>query len=173
MGTGVDAAERLKRDVGALLEAGRAVARDYGAAGGSLRRLILADLALARVALIRGLVFLLLCVIMVGTAWVTAMVLLVVALNQSGLSLLWSLFIPLLASLAVAGVAWGVARKALALADMDATRRQLAAWFPQTSTTSPPNSTIPPSDTAPPAGEPEPAAPAPEDKDPDGAAKAA
>lgn len=169
MGLGVDAAERLKRDVGALLEAGRAVARDYGAAGGSFRRLVLADLALARVALIRGLVFLLLCVIMVGTAWVTAMVLLVVALNQSGLSLLWSLFIPLLASLAVAGVAWGVARKALALADMDATRRQMAAWFPPT----PPTSPTPPSDTATPTGEPEPAPPAPEDKDPDGAAKAA
>ena len=56
MGTGVDAAERLKRDVGALLEAGRTVAREYGAAGGSFRRLVLSDISLARVALIRGLV---------------------------------------------------------------------------------------------------------------------
>lgn len=130
MGAGLDAAARLKRDLASLLDASRGAARDYGAAGATFRRLLLADLSLARAALVRGLVFLMLCVIMVGTAWVTAMVLLVVALNAAGLSLLWSLTIPLLASLAIAGIAWGVARKALALADLDATRRELAAWFP-------------------------------------------
>lgn len=161
MGTGVDAAERLKRDVGALLEAGRTVAREYGAAGGSFRRLVLSDISLARVALIRGLVFLLLCVIMVGTAWVTAMVLLVVAINQAGLSLLWSLFIPLVVSLGVARYAWGVARKALAFADLDATRRQLAAWFPPTQ----------PISTESPVGEPNPGPPDPEGKDPEVAPK--
>ena len=80
MSSGLDAAERLKSELGSLLEAGRSVAREYGAAGGSFRRLLLSDISLARVALIRGLVFLLLCVIMVGTAWATAMVLLVVGL---------------------------------------------------------------------------------------------
>lgn len=128
----LDAAERLKQDVSALLEAGRGVAREYATAGSSFRRLVLSDISLARVALIRGLVFLLLCVLMIGTAWVTAMVLVVIALFQSGLDLLLALFIPLVVSLGVAWYTWGVARKALSYADLDATRRQLAVLFPPT-----------------------------------------
>jgi hypothetical protein len=60
----LDAAERLKEDVSTLLEAGRDTAREYGAAGASFRKLVLSDIALARVALIRGLVFLLLAALM-------------------------------------------------------------------------------------------------------------
>jgi hypothetical protein len=152
--SGLDAAERLKSELGSLLDAGRDVAREYGAAGGSFRRLVLSDISLARVALIRGLVFLLLCLIMAGTAWATAMVMLVVGLNQAGLSLLLSLLIPLLVSLGVARYAWGVARKALAFADMDATRRQMAAWFPPTQPISTESAT----------GEPNPGPPDPEGK---------
>ena len=161
MGPGLDAAERLKRDLGSLLEAGRTVAREYGAAGGSFRRLVLSDISLARIALIRGLVFLLLCLIMAGTAWATAMVLLVVGLHQAGLSLLWSLFVPLVVSVAIGRYAWGVARKALAFADMDATRRQLAAWFPPTQ----------PISTESPVGEPNPGPPDPEGTGPEVAPK--
>jgi hypothetical protein len=128
----LDAAERLKQDVSALLEAGRGVAREYATAGSSFRRLVLADISLARVALIRGLVFLLLGALMLGTAWVTMMVMVVIALTQTGMSLLWALFIPLVLSLCVAWYAWHVARKALAFADLDATRRQLAIIFPPT-----------------------------------------
>ena len=151
---GLDAADRLKGELGSLLDAGRAVAREYGAAGGSFRRLVLSDISLARVALIRGLVFLLLCLVMVGTAWGTAMVLLVLGLHQAGLSLLVSLCIPLVVSLVIARYAWGVARKALAFADLDATRRQLAAWFPPTQ----------PISTESPVGEPNPGPPDPEGK---------
>ena len=161
MPSGLDAAERLKSELGSLLDAGRSVAREYGVAGGSFRRLVLSDLALARVALIRGLVFLLLCLIMAGTAWATAMVILVVALNQAGLSLLVSLVIPLLVSLGVARYAWGVARKALAVADMDATRRQLAGWFPPTQ----------PISTESPTGEANPGPPDPEGDTPEVAPK--
>ena len=157
----LDAAERLKRDLGSLIEAGRTVAREYGHAGGSFRRLVLSDIALARVALIRGLVFLLLCALTAGTAWVTAMVILVVALNQAGLSLLLSLLIPLLVSLGVARYAWGVARKALAFADLDATRRQLAGWFPPTQPISTESAT----------GEPNPGPPDPEGETPEVAPK--
>jgi hypothetical protein len=132
MSSALDAAERLKQDAASLLEAGRNVAREYQGAGSSFRRLVLSDLALARVALIRGLVFLLLCTLTGGTAWVALMVMIVVAFNQSGLSLLWSLAIPLVLSLLVAYYGWHVARKALAFADLDATRRQLASWFPPT-----------------------------------------
>lgn len=146
----LDAAERLKQDLGALLEAGRSVAREYGSVGGSFRQLLLSDISLARVALIRGLVFLLLCVLMVGTAWVVAMTMLVLGLHQVGLSWLLSLFLPLVLSLVIAGGAWVAARKALAFADLDATRRQLAGWFPLTqpiSTGSPTNGVAPsPSD---------------------------
>jgi uncharacterized membrane protein YqjE len=132
MSSALDAAERLKQDAASLLEAGRNVAREYRGAGSSFRRLVLSDLALARVALIRGLVFLLLCALTAGTAWVTLMAIIVIALHQTGLSLLWSLALPLLVSLGAAYYAWHVARKALAFADLDATRRQLAAWFPPT-----------------------------------------
>ena len=128
----LDAAERLKEDVSTLLEAGRSTAREYGAAGASFRKLVLSDIALARVALIRGLVFLLLCALMAGTAWVAAMVMVVVGLNWLGLPLFWALLVPLLASGGAAWYAWIVARKALAFADLDATRRQLAAWFTPT-----------------------------------------
>ena len=151
---GLDAADRLKGELGALLDAGRDVAREYGAAGGSFRRLVLSDISLARVALIRGLVFLLLCLIMAGTAWGTAMVLLVVGLHAAGLSLMVALLIPLLVSVVIGRYAWGVARKALAFADLDATRRQLAAWFPPTQ----------PISTESPVGEPNPGPPDPEGK---------
>ena len=124
-----DAAERLKEDVSTLLESGRSAAREYGAAGAALRRLFFTDFALARVALVRGLVFLLLAMVLGGTAWVAAMVMLVVALWQLHLPWLVALVIPLAASAVAAWYAWKTARKAFAFADLDATRRQLAAWF--------------------------------------------
>lgn len=125
----LDAAERLKQDVGQLLDAGRTTAHEYGAAGASFRKLLLSDLALARVALVRGLVLLLVCALMAGTAWVTAMLLLVVGLNMLGAPWLLALLLPLLASVGVAWFAWTAARKALALADLETSRRQFAAWF--------------------------------------------
>jgi hypothetical protein len=151
-----DAAQRLKEDVTELLDAGRTAAREYGAAGASLRRLFFTDLALARIALIRGLVFLLLCALMAGTAWVALMVGVVVGLWQLGLPWLVSLLVPLLASAGAAWYAWLVARKALAFADLDATRRQLAAWVTPTQpiTTASPTGTINPGPPDPDQGKP-------------------
>ena len=128
----LDAAERLKEDVSTLLEAGRDAAREYGAAGASFRKLLLSDIALARVALFRALVFLLLAMLTGGTAWVTLNVLLVLLLTKTGLSLFWSLLLPIVASGAVAWWAWNKMYVNLAFADLDATRRQLAAWFTPT-----------------------------------------
>lgn len=125
----VEAAERLKEDVGQLLDAGRIAAREYGAAGVSFRKLLMADISLARSALIRGLVFLLLCALMAGTTWAAAMVILVVGLHELGAHWLLALLVPLAASAGVGWYAWVVARKALAFADLAATRRQLAGWF--------------------------------------------
>lgn len=153
----LEAAERLKDDVTALLDAGRSVAREYGSASHSFRKLVLSDISLARVALIRGLVFLLLAALMGGTAWVVLMTMLVVGLHQAGLGWLLSLAAPLLISVVVARYGWGVARKALAFADMDATRRQLASWFPPTQ----PISTPSPTGEANP-GPPDPEGPSPE-----------
>ena len=137
----LDAAERLKDDVSGLLEAGRNVAREYGSAGASFRRLVLSDLALARTALIRGLVFLLVAVILAGTAWGVAMVMIVVVLHEVGLHWLMALVLPLVLSLGIARYCWGVSRKALAFADLDATRRQMADWFPPTTPISTPSPT--------------------------------
>ena len=128
----LDAAERLKSDVSALLDAGRSVAREYGSASTSFRKLVLSDISLARVALIRGLVFLLLCAMMVGTGWFVTMVMLVLAIHQAGMPWLAALLVPLVISALVARYAWFTARKALAFADLDSTRRQMAAWFPPT-----------------------------------------
>jgi hypothetical protein len=137
----LDAAERLKDDVSTLLDAGRTTAREYGAAGASFRKLVLSDIALARVALIRGLVFLLLATLMGGTAWVALMCLLVVGLNTLGLHLLWALLVPLVCSAGAGWYAWTLARRTIAFADLDATRRQLAAWFTPTQPISTPSPT--------------------------------
>lgn len=128
----LEAAERVKQDVESLLTTSRSLAGEYGRIGTSFRKLVLSDIALARVAFIRGLVFLLLCALMVGTMWVCVMVMLVIGLHQLGLPWVGAPLLPLLASAAVARYAWGVARKALAFTDLDATRRQLADWFPPT-----------------------------------------
>jgi hypothetical protein len=137
----LDAAERLKDDVSGLLEAGRTVAREYGSAGASFRRLVMADLALARTAIMRGLVFLLVAVILAGTAWGVAMVMIVVVMHQLGLHWLLAMVVPLVISLGIARYCWGISRKAMAFADLDATRRQLADWFPPTTPISTPSPT--------------------------------
>lgn len=128
----VEAVDRLKADAQALLDAGRTVVREYGGAGDAFRRLVLSDIALARVALIRGLVFLLLCMIMAGTAYALLTVGLVYGLISFGVPWWGALLVPVLISAGIARHAWHVARKALAFTDMDATRRQLSTWFPPT-----------------------------------------
>jgi hypothetical protein len=131
-GAGEGVVDRLRQDAHALLDAGRTVVREYGGAGDAFRRLVLSDIALARVALIRGLVFLLLCMLMAGSAYALVTLGLVVGLSQLGVPMLLALAVPTAISAGVAWWAWHTARKALAFADLDATRRQLAAWFPPT-----------------------------------------
>ena|SRR5687768_17161032 len=128
----VEAVERLREDAHALLDAGRTLVREYGGAGDAFRRLVLSDIALARVALIRGLVFLLLCTLMAGTAYAFLTILVVYGLNEAGVPMWLALIVPIVASGGAAWYAWHRARKALAFTDMDATRRQLATWFPPT-----------------------------------------
>lgn len=128
----VEAVDRLRADAQALLDAGRTVVREYGGAGDAFRRLVLSDIALARVALIRGLVFLLLCMLMVGTTYALLTIGLVYGLISLGVPWWGALLTPLVLSAGIAWYAWHRARKALAFTDLDATRRQLAVWFPPT-----------------------------------------
>jgi hypothetical protein len=128
----IEAVDRLRRDAEDLLDAGRTVVREYGGAGDAFRRLVLSDIALARVALIRGLVYLLLAMLMIGTAYAFTTILLVWTLDAFGVPMWAALLVPIVISAGVARYAWHVARKALAFADLDATRRQLAVWFPPT-----------------------------------------
>ncbi|MGH8030337.1 MAG: hypothetical protein ACREO3_10420 [Arenimonas sp.] len=127
-----EAVDRLREDAHALLDAGRTVVREYGGAGDSFRRLVLSDIALARVALIRGLVFLMLCTLLAGTAYAGITIMLVLGMQLLGVPLVLAILVPVVFSGAAAWWAWHTARKALAFTDMDSTRRQLSTWFPPT-----------------------------------------
>jgi hypothetical protein len=128
----LEAVDRLREDAHAILDAGRTVVREYGGAGDAFRRLLLSDIALARVALIRGMVFLMLCTLMAGTAYAGITIMLVLGLQALGVPLILAILVPVVISGGAAWWAWHTARKALAFTDMDATRRQLSAWFPPT-----------------------------------------
>ncbi len=125
-----EAFSRLKDDAEALLHAAKTVGSAYGGNLHAARRLFLADLILARTALVRGLVFLLLCAMLVGTGWVLLMAMLVLGMHRMGLDWLLALLVPFALSLGVAWYAWTVAHNTLRYADFDASRRQLARWFP-------------------------------------------
>jgi uncharacterized membrane protein YqjE len=150
-----EAYSRLKDDADALLQAAKTVGGAYGGNLHAARRLFLADLILARTALVRGLVFLLICALLAGTGWVLLMVMLVLGMHQLGLGWLASLLVPFVLSLGLAWAAWKVAHNTLRYADFDASRRQLARWFPpKPSTAQPPPSqpAAPPPDGLPPVG---------------------
>lgn len=159
-----EAYTRLKDDADALLQAAKTVGGAYGGNLHAARRLLLADLILARTALVRGLVFLLICALLAGTGWVLLMAMLVLGMHRIGLSWLASLLLPFALSLGLAWTAWVVAHNSLRYADFDASRRQLARWFPprpSTAQTSPTAPEPPPSSTLPPVG-PNPEVPVPD-----------
>lgn len=160
-----EAFSRLKDDADALLQAAKTVGGAYTGNLKAARRLFLADLILARTALVRGMVFLLLCAVLAGTAWVLLMTMLVLGLHQLGMAWLLALTVPLLMSAAIAWYAWRVAHNALRYADFDASRRQIARWFPprpSTAEPSPEQPAIPPPSALPPVGR-DPEVPVPDD----------
>ena len=112
-----------------MYDAARNVAGAWGGTLAALRRLVAADLALARAALVRGLVLLFVAAIMLGTTWVLLTAFAVWAMYKAGVGWGLALALPLLVS-ATAGVfAFRHASKALRLADLDASRRHLTLWF--------------------------------------------
>ena len=150
-----EAFSRLKDDADALLQAAKTVGSAYSGNLQSARRLFLADLILARTALVRGMVFLLLCAVLAGTGWVLLMAMLILGIHQLGLSWLVALLIPFALSLGLAWYAWTVAHNTLRYADFDASRRQIARWFPPKPATAQPSPTqpaTPPPSALPPVG---------------------
>ena len=119
----------LTESARSVYEAARAVAGAWGGTFVALRRLLVADLALAREALVRGLVLLLLAAIMFGTMWVLLTAFMVWLLFKLGLGIGIALGLPLLVSAIIGVVAFLLAARALRLADMDASRRELLRWI--------------------------------------------
>jgi hypothetical protein len=119
----------LTESARSVFEAARTVAGAWGGTFAALRRLLVADLALAREALIQGLVRLFAAAILLGTAWVLLTALLVWALYRAGLGWGVAISLPLLISAALGVIAFLQAAKALRHADLDASRRQLTLWL--------------------------------------------
>jgi hypothetical protein len=119
----------LTESARSVYEAARNLAGAWGGTFAALRRLLVADLALAREALIRGLVLLFVAAIMLGTTWALLTAFGVWALYRAGLGWGVALGLPLLVSATLGFIAFREAARALRLADMDASRRQLTLWF--------------------------------------------
>lgn len=100
------------------------------ATGQALRALLAADLALARVALGRSLVFAVTAAALAISSWLLLMAALVAGLRALGLPWAAALLLTALAG-AAGAVAFGLAaRRSLGDADLQASRRQLARLFP-------------------------------------------
>ena len=112
-----------------MYDAARGVASAWGGSFVALRRLLVADLALARVAMVRGLVLLFLAAIMFGTLWALLTALTVLALLKAGFGWGMALAMPLLVSAIIGVLAVLYAAKAMRMADLDASRRQLTLLF--------------------------------------------
>lgn len=124
------AAGPLGEDARAVAGAAREAAAAYAAGFHTLRRLFAAEVALAREALVHALVWLLLAMVMLGTAYALLTALLVAGLNALGLPMPLAIALPLALSVAGALLAGRRARALMRLADFEGTRRQLAAGLP-------------------------------------------
>ena len=119
----------LTESARSVYDAARGLAGAWGGTFSSLRRLLAADFALAREALVRGLLMLFLATIMFGTMWVLLTAFTVWLLFKLGLGAGVALGVPLLVCASIGAFAMLHARKASRLADMDASRRQVTLWF--------------------------------------------
>lgn len=108
--------------------AGKAGFADGIEAGRALRQLVAADLALARAALVRALLWLAVAAVFGASSWLLLMAALIALLQRLGLSWLDALAIAALLSLAIAALgAWQMARY-FEHTRLAATRRQLAKF---------------------------------------------
>lgn len=116
----------LPDDARAVLAAARDAAAAHVGALQSLRRLFAAEVGLAKAALVQALVFLLLAMVMLATAYGLLTALLVAGLRSAGAPWPLAIAIPLLLSLVLCGLAAWRARAVLRHADFEGTRRQIA-----------------------------------------------
>ena len=116
----------------AVLDAARGVAGAWGGHFRALRELLLADFALAREALLRTLLLLVLAAIVFGTCWALLIGLCVWGLHASGMSWGWALGLPLGVGMLVGTFALLQALKAIRFASMDASREQLRTLLERT-----------------------------------------
>ena len=119
----------LTESARSVYDAARHVAGAWSGTFGALRRLLVADIALAREAVIRGIVLLCLSAILLGTAWLMLAALVVWGLYEAGAGWGIALAVPLVISAILGGIAFWYAARMLRLADLDASRRQLTLWF--------------------------------------------
>ena len=119
----------ISDDARAVIDAAKAAAGSYVGGFTVLRRLFAAEVSLARDALVRALLYLLVATVMLGTAYLLLTALLVSGLRASGAPWPLALGVPLLVSAAVALFGILRARKLLRYADFEATRRQLKRGF--------------------------------------------
>lgn len=125
-----DEVRQLAEDARGIGESVRSTAKAHSSTVGAFRRLFGADLLLARQALIRGLVYLLLTTLLAGTTWILVVGASIFALNRLGLSYLLAMLLIGLVNAGFGYWAWRIASAALNYADLEATRRQLDAMFP-------------------------------------------
>lgn len=119
----------LTESARSVYDAARVVAGAWGGSFVALRRLVVADLALARAGLVRWLMFLVLAAILFGTAWALLNALAVWLLYSAGFGWGLALTLPLLISALLGVPAFWYSIKALQWADLDASRRQLTLLF--------------------------------------------
>jgi hypothetical protein len=113
------------RDVG---RAGLDAGREAWSVFTTFRRLLAADLTLSRSALGMTLAWIAGTIILGASAWIFFMGAAVLALRDSGLSLLWALLLPAVLSAIGAGVCGWLAMRVYEHTSLDATRRQLARF---------------------------------------------
>ena len=127
--TGPEPAPPLTESARSVYDAARNVAGAWSGTFGALRRLLVADIALAREAVIRGVVLLCLAAILFGSAWLMLTALAVWGLHEAGTGWAIALAVPLVVSAILGGIAFWHAASTLRLADLDTSRRQLTLWF--------------------------------------------
>ncbi len=119
----------LTESARSVYDAARGVASAWGGSFVALRRLVVADFALARAGLVRWLMLLFLATILFGTAWVLLNALAVWLLYSAGFGWGLALTLPLLVSALLGVPAYWYSMKALKWAELDASRRQLTLLF--------------------------------------------
>lgn len=119
-------APSLEALVGQFGTAGRAGLEAGVGALRAFRRLLVADLALARVALVRALVWLTVAVAFGASAWLLVMAAGIALLHHLGMSWLASISVMALISVIAAAFAAWQALRYFAMSRLEATRRQLA-----------------------------------------------